>query len=241
MASRGASAKLGGALTNLRLFGPKTAICCVKRPRTCSKWPNKGKRLVHYMCGLASPCPPLAHFEPILSPFEPHLGDIVYTCCILYSQPQGGAQGRWVWPRNTKLTLRVSKCLLSTASVFCSRLFVATSPLPSWGPTCGQSGYISLAVSELLARNGLGLCPDERAKHPWPKAVLLIKPKLENGCLRVTFRHILCTTKCHVMQMHCACIVQCQPAHDGIHCKPCCTAQCIACDPHPHCAAVQHN
>ena len=41
MAARGGGAKLGGALPNLRSFGPKTAIFCPKQPQNPGKTPKR--------------------------------------------------------------------------------------------------------------------------------------------------------------------------------------------------------
>ena len=52
VAARGGGSKSGGALPNLRSFGPKTAIFAQNSPSKGSKQPNEGKRLLHCTCGL---------------------------------------------------------------------------------------------------------------------------------------------------------------------------------------------
>ena len=56
VAARGGGAKSGGALPNLRCFGPKTAIFAQNSPQTRAKRPNEGKRWPQSTCGLTSPC-----------------------------------------------------------------------------------------------------------------------------------------------------------------------------------------
>ena len=56
MEARGGGAKLGGALPNLRSFGPKTAIYRPKQPQNPGETPERRQTAATFTCGLTSRC-----------------------------------------------------------------------------------------------------------------------------------------------------------------------------------------
>ena len=69
MAARSGGAKSGGALPNLRCFGPKTAIFAQNSPETLAKRPNEGKGWpLHVRLDLTVSKSPLVPFNSTICP-----------------------------------------------------------------------------------------------------------------------------------------------------------------------------
>ena len=70
MAARGGGAKLGGALPNLRIFGPKTAIFCPKQPQNPHETPKRREKVatLHVQLDFAVSKSPLVPFNSTICP-----------------------------------------------------------------------------------------------------------------------------------------------------------------------------